>query len=66
MSKKADPKSFRQAILREYEKYKDIKKVMDNFQADKYLNRWTIIIWTLRQIGVEIPDKYCVWQGCKE
>jgi len=44
---KVNPKSFRQAILREWEKNKNLNKVIEAFEGDKYPKRLTIIFYTL-------------------
>jgi len=46
--RKINPNSFRQKILREWDKTKNIDKVLEVFQADKYSNRKFIILITLR------------------
>jgi len=46
--RKTNPNSFRQKILREWDKTKNIDKVLEVFKADKYPNIKFIILITLR------------------
>jgi len=46
--RKINPNSFRQKILREWDKTKNIDKVLEVFKADKYPNIKYIILITLR------------------
>lgn len=53
MGREANPKSFRQAIIKKYEQCKDVEETMKYFKAEG-TNREIVIIWTLRGIGVDI------------